>query len=302
MTIQIDTALVTQFSNQVDVQVQQTQARLKPYVSMQKVAARDATHEGMGTIDMIEIVSRHQKTVGQDVASTRRRIRMREFRATVYLDKFDELATIIGPNSQYAKLLAYSAMRKFDALVVEAALATVYTGKDMTTAVTAASDGVLTVDATAGLTREKTDEIHENFIAGDVTTEDANTPVLFLCSGDEHTQLKSEVVFTSEDFVANKAYATNGRLETANGMKLVLYGHKTSGNNILSSSGSTRNCIAMTGGGMQYAVEVGMMQDVGIQVDPRPDLNNLTQVQASLFMGATRTQGARVQKVQTTIG
>lgn len=301
MTIQIDPAQVIQFSSQVDVAVQQQQARLKPHVAMQKVTGRDATHEGMGTIDMIEITSRHQKTVGQDVASTRRRIRMREFRATVYLDKFDELTTIIGPNSKYAQVLAYSAMRKFDALVVEAALASVYTGKDMTTVVTAAADGVLTVDATSGLTREKVDEIQENFINNDVTTDDESVPVMLLASGDEHTQLKGEVQFTSGDYVNNKPFAS-GRLKEVDGMNLVLYGHKTNGNNILSSTGSTRRCIAMTGGGNQFAVEVGMLQDVGIEVSPRPDLNNLTQLQASLFMGATRTQGARVQQVNTTIG
>lgn len=301
MTIQIDTAQVIQFSSQVDVAVQQMKPRLKPHVQMTKVTGRDATHEGMGTIEMIEVTSRHQKTVGQDVASTRRRIRMREFRATVYLDKFDELTTIIGPNSKYAQVLAYAAMRKFDALVVEAALASVYTGKDMTTVVTAAADGVITVDATSGLTRAKSDEIQENFINNDVTTDDETVPVLFLGTGDEHTQLKGEVEFTSSDFVNNKPFAS-GRLKEFDGMNLVLYGHKTNGNNILQSTGSTRKCVAMTGGGMQYAVEVGMLQDVGIQVDPRPDLNNLTQLQASLFMGATRTQGARVQQVNTTIG
>ncbi|CAB4137016.1 hypothetical protein UFOVP315_49 [uncultured Caudovirales phage] len=301
MTIQIDTALVTQFSAQVDVAVQQQQARLKPFVAMQKVTGRDATYEGMGSIEMVEIMSRHQKTVGQDVASTRRRIRMREFRATVYLDKFDELATIIGPNSQYAKVLGYSAMRKFDALVVEAALASVYTGRDMTTVVTAASDGVVTVDATSGLTSDKTSEIQENFINNEVTTDDESVPVLFLGTGDEHTQLKGEVQFTSSDYTDAKPFV-DGRLRKADGMNCVWYGHRTNASNILSVSGSTRACIAMTGGGSQFAVEVGMLQDVGIQVDPRPDLNNLTQVQASLFMGATRTQGARVQRVNTTVG
>lgn len=301
MTIQIDPAQVVQFSSQVDVAVQQMKPRLKPHVQMTKVTGRDATHEGMGTIEMVEVTSRHQKTVGQDVASTRRRIRMREFRATVYLDKFDELTTIIGPNSKYAQVLAYAAMRKFDALVVEAALASVYTGKDMTTVVTAAADGVLTVDATSGLTVDKSSEIQENFINNDVTTDDETVPVLFLGTGDEHTQLKGEQQFTSEDYVDNKPFV-GGRLKQFDGMNLVLYGHKTNGNNILSVTGSTRKCIAMTGGGMQYAVEVGMLQDVGIQVNDRPDLNNLTQLQASLFMGATRTQGARVQQVNTTVG
>lgn len=301
MTIKIDDAQVIQFSSQVDVAVQQMKPRLKPHVAMQKVTGRDATHEGMGTIEMVEITSRHQKTVGQDVASTRRRIRMREFRATVYLDKFDELTTIIGPNSKYAQVLAYSAMRKFDALVVEAALAPVYTGRDMTTVVSAAADGVLTVDATSGLTREKVDEIQENFINNDVTTDDESVPVMFLMSGDEHTQLKGEVQFTSQDYVNEKPFAS-GRLKNVDGMNVVLYGHKTNGNNILGTTGSTRKCIAMTGGGMQYAVEVGMLQDVGISVATRHDLNDLTQVQASLFMGATRTQGARVQQVNTTIG
>lgn len=302
MTIQIDPAQVIEFSSQVDVAVQQMKPRLKPHVSMKKVTGRDATHEGMGTIEMVEIQARHQKTIGQDVASTRRRIRMREFRATVYLDKFDELATIIGPNSQYAKVLAAAAMRKFDSLVVEAALASVYTGRDMTTVVTAAADGVVTVDATSGLTREKVDEIQENFINNNVTTEqDDSTPVLFLASGDEHTQLKGEVQFTSQDYVNDKPFAT-GRLKQVDGMNLILYGHKASGINTLSVSGSTRRCIAMTGGGNNYAVEVGMLQDVGIEVSPRPDLNNLTQIQASLFMGATRTQGVRVQQVNTTVG
>ena len=72
---------------------------------------------------------------------------MREFRCTIYLDNKDEVGVLIDPERNYAASVARAMYRQFDRIVAEAALATVYTGRDMMTAVTAATDGVITIDS-----------------------------------------------------------------------------------------------------------------------------------------------------------
>lgn len=294
MTQQIDTALAIQFADQVHLNGQQMKTRTREKVQVVPMSTQDMTVETLDSLEAIEITSRHQKTQGQDIVHGRRRLRMREFRCTIYLDNKDEVGVLIDPERNYAASVARAMYRQFDRIVVEAALATVYTGRDMTTAVTASSDGVQTVDATTGLTYEKLLEIGENFMDYEIGTEMDEMTSLFI-AGEEHTDLMQESELTSGDFTRQFA-VEKGKITNAAGLDLVHFGGKVS-NPILSvSAGNVRSCIALAEGGVQ----VGLAKDAEVYVDIRPDLNRAKQVQAVLMLGAVRKEGARVQEVQTT--
>ncbi len=221
MTAQINNALVIQFSDQVHTKAQQMKSRLRDRVELKMVKGEDYAYEDIGSLEAIEITSRHQKTQGQDISHGRRRIRMREFRATIYLDKKDQLETLIDPQKNYAMAVARSLYRKFDAVAASAAFADVATGKSFETTVSAATDGVLTVDATSGLVWEKLLEIEENFIDGDVGTDEVEDFYLTV-TGEENTDMKGETELTSGDF--NRDFdSRDGKLARVNGMEVVRF-------------------------------------------------------------------------------
>lgn len=294
MTSQIDTGLAIQFADQVHTNGQQMKTRLRDKVRVTPMTTHDKTVETLDDLEAIEITSRHQKTQGQDIVHGRRRLRMREFRCTIYLDNKDEVGVLIDPERNYSASVARAMYRQFDRIVVEAALATVYTGREMTTAVTAANDGVEVVDATAGLTYEKLLEIGENFMDYEIGTE-LDEAMCLAISGEEHTDLMQENELTSGDYT-REFVVEKGKIQNASGLDLVKFGGKVN-NPILSvSSGNVRSCIAMA----EEGVEVGLAKDAEVYVDIRPDLNRAKQVQAVLMLGAVRKEGARVQEVQTT--
>lgn len=294
MTQQIDTSLAIQFADQVHVNGQQMKTRTRDKVTVTPLTTQDKTVETLDSLEAIEITSRHQKTQGQDIVHGRRRLRMREFRCTIYLDNKDEVGVLIDPERNYSMAVARAMYRQFDRLVVEAALASVFTGRDMTTEVTAANDGVQTVTATSGLTYEKLLEVVENFMDYEIGTE-VEEDMCLMIAGEEHTDLMQETELTSGDFTRQFAIE-KGKIVNAAGLDLLHFGGKVS-NPILEVDGSNiRSCIALASEG----VEVGLAKDAEVYVDIRPDLNRAKQVQAVLMMGAVRKEGARVQKVTTT--
>ncbi len=294
MTQQIDTALAIQFADQVHTNGQQMKTRTRERVQVVPMSTQDMTVETLDSLEAIEITSRHQKTQGQDIVHGRRRLRMREFRCTIYLDNKDEVGVLIDPERNYAASVARAMYRQFDRIVAEAALASVYTGRDMTTLVTAANDGVQVVDATAGATYEKLLELGENFMDFEIGTEVEERTSL-LITGEEHTDLMQEVELTSGDFTRQYAIE-KGRIVNAAGIDLIHFGGRVSTPILSVSAGNVRSCIALADGGVQ----VGLAKDAEVYVDIRPDLNRAKQVQAVLMLGAVRKEGARVQEFQTT--
>jgi hypothetical protein len=295
MTNQIDNSIAIQFSDQVHVNGQQMKTRLRDKVDVVPMSTGDMTVETLDSLEAIEITSRHQKTQGQDIVHGRRRIRMREFRTTIYLDEKDELSTLINPEKQYSAAVAKSMYRSFDRIVIQAGFDPVYTGKDMTTVLTAAQDGVISIDATAGSTYEKLLELHQSYMDYEIGTELEED--FYLCvSGDEWSDFMQETELTSGDFVTEKPIDGKKGVTKVAGIELIKFGGKVS-NPLLPVASSVRDCLSFASGG----IKVGLTKDVQVFVDIRPDLNRAKQVQAVQMIGATRTEGSRVRKYRTTV-
>ena len=294
MTQQVDAALAIQFADQVHTNGQQMKSRLRDRVQIVPMSTNDMSVDTLDSIGAVEITARHQKTQGQDIVHGRRRLRMREFRCTIYLDRKDEASVIIQPERNYAMSVARAMYRQFDRMVAEAALADVYTGKDMTTLVTAASDGVRTVDATAGSTYDKLLEVQQNFMAYEIGTEIEETVTLCV-SEEENTDFLQEVKLTSGDYSRDYSQA-NGKITNAAGIELKFFGGRVTNPILAVNASNVRSCFAFAESGIQ----VGLAVDTEVEVTKRGDLNGTKQVQAVLMMGAVRKEGARVQKFTTT--
>lgn len=294
MTQQIDNALAMQFADQVHTNSQQIKTRLRERVQLVPMSTNDMTVETIDSIEAVEVTSRHQKTQGQDIVHGRRRLRMREFRCTIYLDRKDEVSVIVQPEREYAAAVARASMRQFDRIVAEAALADVFTGKDMTTVVTATADGVRTVDATAGSTYDKLLEVQQNFAGFEIGTNMQEAMTLCI-SEEENTDFLQEVKLTSGDY--SRDYSQEkGRIVQAAGLDLVLFGGRVPSPILAVSAGNVRSCFAFAENGIQ----VGLAVDTEVEVAKRYDLNGAKQVQSVLMIGAVRKEGTRVQRFNTT--
>jgi hypothetical protein len=293
MVDSIDKALITEFSDMVHHEAQQINSRLKPYSMMKQMSGDVFAYDGLGRVEAREVVGRNVPATFDDITHNRRKIARRRFVVNLPVDSSDVRGALLNPDSEYAKACAAAMMRQYDRVINDSAFASVLTGRDFETTVTAATDGVLTVDATAGLTYEKLLEIKQNFMDNDVGI-DTNEKLFLTISGDEHTDLMSEVELTSGDFTRQFA-VEKGNITNALGFDLLPFAASVP-NPILTVSGGERFLIAAT----NRAFCVGVSKEMSIKITERDDYIETHQVQVVMEIGAVRTEGALVQKVRVT--
>lgn len=293
MVQSIDQALITEFSAMVHEEAQQKVSRLKPYSIMKQMQGDVFAYDGLGRVEAREVVGRNVPATFDDITHNRRKIARRRFVVNLPVDSSDVRGALLNPDSEYASACAAAMMRQYDRVIYDAAFADVLTGRDFETTVTAANDGVATVDATGGLTYEKLLEINQNFMDNDVGL-DQNEKLFFTITGDEHTSLMGETELTSGDF--SRQYAVDdGRITKALGMDLVPFADSVS-NPIIPTANSERALIAAT----DRAFCVGVSKEMAIKIEDRSDYIETHQVQVVMEIGAVRTEGVLLQKVRVT--
>lgn len=294
MANEIDAALVTQFSDMVHVRAQQNKSRLRPYFQIRKMTGDVWAYDGLGIVEASEQNARIAPVQFDSIEHNRRRIGRRRFVVTLPLDSSDVRAVLTNPQNDYAGACTRAIERVFDRVCIQCAFASVLTGRDMTSTTTAASDGVLTVDATAGLTYEKLIEIRRRFHNNEVGN-DMQERFVFLCSADEEAAMMQETVLINslytQQFVVDK-----GEITRAVGFDVIKYGGNVT-NPLIAAASGTRNCIAAS----ERGIVVGMSLDLSLKIQERPDYVETTQIQAIIQLGAVRTEGVLVQQVNTTV-
>jgi len=292
MANEIDSALITQFSDMVHVRAQQMKSRLRQYFSIRKMSGDVWAYDGLGIVEATEQNTRIAPVVFNSIEHNRRKISRRRFVVTLPLDSSDVRAVLTNPQNDYAGACTRAIERVYDRVCIECAFAAVLTGRDMTTSVTAATDGVITIDATAGLTYEKLLEIRRRFHNNEVGNDMPERFVL-LCTADEEAAMMQETALINtlytQQFVVDK-----GEITKAVGFDIIKYGASVT-NPMFAASG-TRTCIAAS----ERGIAVGMSLDLSLKVQERTDYVETTQVQAIIQLGAVRTEGVLVQKVNTT--
>jgi hypothetical protein len=290
---QVDNALVRQFSDRVHVAAQQIKARLRPHVEIIPMTGDDFAYDGLGTVEATQIIGRQQKTQFAEINHLRRKISRQRFAITLPIDESDVRGMLQNPQGEYAKACVRAMERVFDRIVVSALFASVNTGRDMTTVVTAATDGVAVVGATGGLTYAQLLAINKNFIDQDVGN-DAPENIVMGIAGNEYVTLMQETELV--DSLYSQHYAIDkGRMMSAAGINIVQFAGGVP-KPILNVTASVRKCFAMSTRG----ICVGMSKEFAVKVEPRPDYVELYQVQIVFELGAVRTEGVLVQEVDTT--
>lgn len=290
----IDNNLIIQFSDRLDVAVQQIPSRLRPHVITKMMTGDVYAYDGLGIVEAREVNGRVVPTVFDEISHNRRKIARRRFVVTLPIDASDTRGVLLNPEGEYAQACAKAMNRRFDRVGVEAAFANVLTGRDFETTIAFAADGGKTVNATAGTTYEKLLEGRRNWTNEEVGSEGIEEEFLFLMTGTEEEALMKELELTSGDF-SRQMPVDNGRITHGAGIQFKVYGADVT-NPILDVTAGTRDCILMSGLALCY----GISKDISINIKDRPDFVETKQVQIIGQWGAVRTQGVRMQKFQTT--
>lgn len=289
----IDKALIIEFSAMLHHESQQIQARLRPYVKVRPMSGDVFAYDGLGDVEAREVQGRTQPTVFDDIDHLRRKISRRRFVVTLPIDDSDVRGVLMNPDGEYARACIQAMERVFDRVGVDAAFASVETGRDFETSVTFANDGGFTVTATGGITYDDLLTIHQNWIDADVGN-DLNESLVFCIAGDEHTALMKETELISGDY-SRSFVVDKGTIQQAAGLSIVKFAANAR-QPVLPVASSVRACLAMTDRALCY----GLSKEMEITFKDRPDYVNVKQVQITGILGAVRTEGVLVQKVNTT--
>lgn len=290
----VDTALITQFSNLLHVKAQQMKTRLMGRCQILPVKGESMAYDGTGIVEAKTNNSRNPRIDPQDPDFSRRKLTTDRVLVELVVDNRDARRMFEDPTSKLVQDCMYAMMRKGDRVGIAALFASVYTGKDFSSTVTFAADGGATVDATAGLTFDKLLEITGNF-KGEEVGLDMPEELLFLCSEQEEETMMNLSQLTSRDFT--REYTVDqGKIAKALGMDVVLFGSATD-NPMLPVTSSIRDCAALSTKGLIY----GLSESFKVTVIPdHPNYVESTYIRVLADIGAVRTDGQRVQKVQTT--
>jgi hypothetical protein len=292
----INNAAIIAFSSNIHERAQQKQSRLKPYVELRSMEGKYLAYDGMGTIEVVENNARFAPVVFQDMEFNRRRISRHRFVAAVPIDGQDVEQMLYDPESKLSANMMLAFNRQFDRVIQGAMFSNVYYGENFENVMTAAQDGVITVDATGGYTYEILLQLRQNFIDADVGN-DEDVPFVNSITGAEHTALMSELELTSGDY-SHEYVCEQGVIKRAAGFDLVKFAKNGAGgaSPILPVTAGVRTCFSMAKG----AICVGLGKDVDLKIQIRPDLHQTTQLVATMSIGAVRTEGVLIQQVNTT--
>lgn len=307
MTTTIENGAKLTFENEFMHLAQQQRSKLESSPAVRYVDPDGKTHNlsRMGAVELTEVNSRNPRKQYVDYKLDNRQFTKRRFTASILIDEKDDINELLkDPTSDLMQELLKAKGRVIDRVICEAAGGDVLVGRPdrAPTSVSAASDGVITVNATAGLTAAKIQEVIENYINADLDMDDIMNTT-FLATGKENTALMNETKFISNDYISGRPVET-GVQKKASAFNVVLFAGSSSGagtkaNPVLdesASSGTVRTCLALA----PKSVAV-MMKLARFDVKDADDYVNSKSLTIDLWIGAMRTEGVRVQKVTTTI-
>ena len=291
MSTQIDTALVQGYRSDLEIQFQQKGSRLRKTVRVESQNSEFEFFDRIGPTDAIEVLTRHSDTPLVDTPHSRRRNATRSFDWADMIDRTDKIRMLADPTSPYSVNALYALGRKMDDVIIEAATGTSYTGKTGSTAVTFpnASEVAVNYVETGGavnsnLTIGKLRRV-KFLLDSEEAVEDGDIIWGIITAAQIQSLLRTTEV-TSADYNTVKALV-QGEIDTFMGITFVRTER-------LTVASSIRDCLFYPNSGILLGVADELMVDVG----PRRDKRNSTQVYVSGSYGATRMWEPKVIRVK----
>lgn len=281
MVATINTAYISQFSDNIHLLLEQRGSKLRPIFPVEMANGEKHFFDRLGSFTASEVVGRLQTTNLQDPAHSRRMATVRRYEASTYLDDLDKFKMLIDPTSEYSIKLANAHGRNFDSVIIDALLGTAATGADGSGTQAFDTSNNQIAHGSAGLTVDKINQALRLLEGYEVDVDRDEIVLLLDARGKEDLLADTEV--TSFDFQKGKPLA---------GDKLMFRGLEIV---------STQRIPAETAGSVYRAIlctkdslKVAMAQDMVVKVAERPDLNFAYQVSTYMMFGAVRMEENRV--------
>lgn len=286
MSINIPVAHVEMYRANVIMLAQQKGARLLGTVRNDgSVIGRTVYYDRIGATSAQQITTRHADTPLANTPHSRRRAEMTDWDWADLVDNVDKIRTLNDPTNAYAVNGAWAIGRAIDDVIIAAANGNSYEGQSGATVTALPAAQKIAVGAT-GLTLAKLLSARELLDAAEV---DPDLPRYFLVTAKLMSDLLNTTEVKSSDYNTVKALV-QGQLDTFMGFKFIRTQRLTvdGSNNILA--------LAYT----QQALGVGMGQDLMVDIGPRRDKRNATQVYVCASLAATRIEDAQLVQVACT--
>lgn len=284
-----------QFIDQFYVKTQKMTSDLSEYVEWQPVEnAEEWVYNELDSVTSIERTGRAQDIVSGSTEHTVRKLTKKTWSISLDIDQKDVRSMIANPIPKYVELCVAEMNDRIDRTVIEAAEANVITSKDGGTIITAAQDGVETVDATAGFTYEKILEMNKNFTNKDVKRRWKDFAMVV--TGDEEEKMLQESELTSGDF-SRHYFVDQGSIASALGYKVLLQGADIQ-YPLLPVAAGVRSCYVFPKrafyGKMPVSTKVDLKDISGMKYETY-------RLIVTLELGVVRKEGLLVQKITTTV-
>lgn len=283
---------------------QQTKSKLVQTKAIRFLPSKGKTSNfaRIGRLELDEVDARNPDKQFGDYALDNRLFVKRRFTKTIQIDmKYDVNELLKDPTSDILNQLNNAKERVIDRVGIAAAVGSVLVGGPDTapTSVTAASDGVVTIDGTGGFVYEVVQLITATFINSDLQYDEFKGATLCV-TGNENSDLMGEDQFISQEYIATTAEVAGMAQKVGTYQVQVFAGSSTGGGTIaypvLPEGATTRSCVALAPDAIAMAMEIGDMS-----VERSSEKVNSLDITIDLWINAMRTEGVRVIIITTTI-
>ena len=299
MSMEITTAFVKQFEDNVTMLAQQRGSRLRGLLRETNLTGVSVFMDQIGPTQALRTNSRHADSPLVNTPHARRRIGAINVEWGDLIDDFDKLSMIINPESEYAQNAAWAIGREIDDIIFEKFFADAYVGQEGNQTVSFPSSqsidgtinegeisGATSSDSTvSGLNVDKLQYARELLQSNEVDL-DMETPVIAVPAKALTRDLLSIERATSQDFASVRALA-QGQIDTFMGIRFV------QSERVPTDSNGNFLCPMWVPSGMGLAVR----KNPTARITERSDKRFSTYVYYSTSVGASRLEEEKVVQV-----
>jgi len=274
MSLQITTAFVQQYKDNLQQLSQQHGSRLRSCVSVEQFYGKGAKAiEQVGAMVATRLTTRHGDTPQADTPHSARWIFPNDYAVSDLIDDADKLRMLIDPQSIYSKNFVDAMSRAMDDEIIAAATGTAYVGENGTTTEAFTSQWEIATGS-VGLTVAKLRTAKRMLLAAENDPAEEHYVVL---SADQIEDMLGETLAVSIDYNQVKPLAS-GEITKFMGFTFI---HSER----ILLSGTDDAVLAYP----KSALMLGLWNDIETRIDQLPTRNYSTQVYARMTVGATRT-------------
>lgn len=300
----IDQAALLNFQDSFYSLAQQTKSKLAATKAITFLPSKGKTNNfaRMGRIELSLVTSRNPDKQYGDYALDNRLFTKQRYTKTIQIDKkFDINELLKDPTSDLLTQLNNAKERTIDRIALAAAVGPVLIGGPDTapSSITAAQDGVITIDGTGGFTFEIVQAITQNYINSELQYDDFKGASICV-TGQENTDLMGEVEFINSQYIKSSIEQA-GVIQNAGTYNVAVFAGSSTGGGVITQpylpeGSTTRSCVALAPMSIAMAMEVG-----DLSVEKSATKVNSLDVTIDLWINAMRIEGVKVIIITTTI-